>query len=216
MSVSPVFYDLSEMGIDIIIVLGVVFMVGGGYEEGIEINDVHPQVLQIVQSVHDSLQVSSVEFLHIVGGRVLIPVLYLFRIAAVIEIFPVLHVRAGIPFAEAVRKDLIAHGPGGPLRHRKIRHQVKALLPSRPDPACDPPPSKAQGLPLPGPDPEIVVKGAPAGGKAAFKVVKDRVGPDLFHGPGPPCRHDKAGLRFVFQDAETKEDPVPFPSHIFR
>ena len=191
-------------------------MVGGRYEEGIEINDVHSQVLQVVQFVHDPLQVSPVEFLHVVGSRLLIPVPYLPCIAPVVEILPVLHVRIRIPLAEAVRKDLIAHGPGGPERHGKIRDQVKGVPLSRPGPVRDPFSSKAKGLPLPGRDLEIVVEGACGGGNAPFKIVEDPVGPYLFHGPPASSRHKDASVRLSLQGAEAKEDPLPFPPHIFR
>ena len=73
--ISGILHDLSEMRIHIIIVLYIIFMIGGGYEDGVQINGIHAQILQVIQLVDNALQISSVEVphIHVLGVPVPVP-----------------------------------------------------------------------------------------------------------------------------------------------
>ena len=72
--ISGILHDLSEMRIHIIIVLYIIFMIGGGYEDGVQINGIHAQILQVIQLVDNALQISSIEISNIHILRVFVPV----------------------------------------------------------------------------------------------------------------------------------------------
>ena len=68
--------DLTKMGIDIIIILNIIFMVRGRYKKRVKIDDLNPKILQIIHFIQNTLQVSAIELPHTHGCRVLIPVIY--------------------------------------------------------------------------------------------------------------------------------------------
>lgn len=58
-----------KVGINVLVILAVILMVGGGYKYRIQIDGLHSQLLDVVQLIPDSLQVASVKVPHIHGGR---------------------------------------------------------------------------------------------------------------------------------------------------
>ena len=62
-----------KVGINVLVILAVILMVGGGYKYRIQIDGLHSQLLDVVQLIPDSLQVASVKVPHIHGGRVPVP-----------------------------------------------------------------------------------------------------------------------------------------------
>ncbi len=79
---SPIVYDLSQMGINIIIILYIIFMIRRRNKKRIKINHVYSQIFQIVQFIHYPLQISAVKTAHIHLLRIGIPVLHMYAVAA--------------------------------------------------------------------------------------------------------------------------------------
>ena len=125
---ASVFHDPAVMRINIIIILYVIFVIGRRYKERIEINHLDAEILQIVQLIHDTLQVASIKVPDIHRRRELIPVLYLRGRRPDIEIFPVFHIVRRISVVETVYKDLIHHRSFCPLRGRKPRNNDKRIV----------------------------------------------------------------------------------------
>ena len=116
------------MGIDIVVVLNVIFVVGGRDKQGIEVNDLHSQILEIVQLLHDALQVTSVEAPHVHGRRVFIPVLHMFHRFSDIDVLSVFHIVGWISIAETVHKDLVHDRALGPVGSTKSRSDLELIL----------------------------------------------------------------------------------------
>ena len=70
---ASVLLDSGKMGIDVLVILAVVLMVGGGYKYRIQIYGLHSQPLDVVQLIPYSLQIPSVKVAHIHGSRVPVP-----------------------------------------------------------------------------------------------------------------------------------------------
>ena len=68
---SSIFYNLSIMRIDIIIVLTVVLMIGRRYKQRVKIDHIYSQILQIIQFIQNSLKIPSIEIpdVHGLWGR---------------------------------------------------------------------------------------------------------------------------------------------------
>ena len=125
---APVRHDPAIMRIDIIIILYIIFMIGRRYKEGIEIDHLNAEILQIIQLIHDTLQVPSIKVTDIHRRRKLIPVLYLRSRRSDIDIFPVFHIVCRISIIETIHKDLIHHRSLCPLRGRKSRNDDKRIV----------------------------------------------------------------------------------------
>ncbi len=109
------------MRIHVVVVLAVVLVVRRGDEDRVQVDDVHAQVLKVVQLFHDSLQVAAVEIpdVHALGRGV--PVLHPLHVLVEIAVLAGQHVICRIPVAETVRVDLVHDRPVGPLRRREAR-----------------------------------------------------------------------------------------------
>ena len=119
------------MGVDIIIILDIVLVVGRGYEQRIEVDHLHSQLLQVIQLLHDTRQISAVEFCHAEVLRVLPPVRHLAAIGLDIIILVVLYVIRRISIVEAIHQKLVHHRSFRPVRRRKARHNGEIILRAR-------------------------------------------------------------------------------------
>ena len=121
--------DDSQMRIHMLVVLAVILVIGRGHENGVQINSLHLQFLQIIQLVYDALQVAPVEIAHIHLGRRLLPVRDAAHRLINVNVLPVQHVVGRVAVAEAVRIDLVHHRSPGPLGHMESRRdaEIKAV-----------------------------------------------------------------------------------------
>ena len=119
--------DDAEMRINMLVILAVVFVAGRGDKDRVQVEDLNPQVLKIIQLVQDALQVAAVEGadVGIRGGRV--PVGNMLGMADGVIIFIVHHVVGGVAVAEAVRKDLVLDGTLSPARHMEAGNEAEGI-----------------------------------------------------------------------------------------
>ena len=114
--VIQVIRDDAEMRIDMLVILTVVFMAGGGDKNRVEIKHLDAEILEIVQLVEDALQVAPVEAAVIRIGGWGVPVRHVLGVPDRIIILVIHHIVGRITVAEPIRKDLVLHGtlrPGG-------------------------------------------------------------------------------------------------------
>ena len=90
-----------------IIILRIIFMVGRGDKQRVEIDHFDSEILQIIQLLSYALQIAAVEIADIHRGRPLIPVLYVMHMAPDVGVFIVEYIILLIAPAETVRIDLI-------------------------------------------------------------------------------------------------------------
>ena len=114
------------MGIHIIIVLNVVFVIGGRHKDGIQIEHIHAQLFQVIQFAHDARQITAVKGAHVHGLRPCIPVLHLFGVASDVGVLPIQHVVGRVAVAETIHENLIHDCALGPGRGDKARQNDKA------------------------------------------------------------------------------------------
>ena len=109
--------DDGEMGVDMVVVLGVVLMAGGGDEEGVEIDGLHPQALEIVQLLADARQVAAVEAVEIAVAGQLVPGGGNAGRGATVAVLAGNDIVGGVAVAEAVGENLVLDGALGPAGH---------------------------------------------------------------------------------------------------
>ena len=116
------------MGINIIIVLNIVFMVGRGYEQRVKIDHLNPQLLQVVHLVQYALQVSSVELTDIHLCRIPSPVLYTVHRLPDIAVFIGQHIIGGIAIAETIGIDLVHYRTFCPVGSMEAGNDDKVII----------------------------------------------------------------------------------------
>ena len=114
----------AKMRVNVAVILRVIFVVGWRYEDGIEVDPVNAELLQVIQLVHDALQVAAVVLAGVVGRGRTVPVLDLLHAAAVVVVLAGHDVVVGVAVAEAVREDLIEHGSFGPVRRLETGRNI--------------------------------------------------------------------------------------------
>ena len=119
--------DHAEMRVDMVVVLTVVFVAGGGYEDRVQVDHFHTQILQIVQFVNDALNIAAVEVAVIRVSRRSVPVGYALGVSDGVIVFVVHHVVCRIPVAEPVRKNLVLYGTLSPSRHVEPGDEVERV-----------------------------------------------------------------------------------------
>ena len=119
--------DLSEMRVNIIVILNIILVVGRGDKKGIKINHLHPQVLKVIQLVHHALEVTAVKFPHTHVRRYFVPILHLMGWFPYINIFFIQHIISLVPIAKTVCKNLVHDGAFCPIRCGKSRRDTKRL-----------------------------------------------------------------------------------------
>ena len=120
-------HDDAKVRINMLVILGIVFMTGGGDEDGVQIEHLDAQILQIVQLIQDALQIPAVEAADVRIRGVGVPVLHVLRMADGIIILIVGNIIGGIPVAEPVRENLVLDGALGPGGHMKARLEAKGV-----------------------------------------------------------------------------------------
>ena len=111
----------AQVRIDKAVILRIIFVIGRRQKQRIKIDYLDPQFLQIIQLFPDPLQIPAVKIPDVKGFRKPVPVRDPVRMPAAVAVFMVKHIIAGIPVAEAVRKDLVHDGAFCPVRRRKTR-----------------------------------------------------------------------------------------------
>ena len=125
-----VLYDPAEMGIDVLIVLGVIFMAGRRQKDGVEIDRLDAKLLQVVQLVHDPLEVAPVKLAVADGRGRLVPVPDGNDRPAHIGVFPVVYVIGPVAVTEAVDEDLVHDRSDRPGRQMKAGHDMPVVRPA--------------------------------------------------------------------------------------
>ena len=123
--------DPAEMGIDIIIILNVIFMIGRRNKKRVEVDHFHAKTFDIVQLVKNPLQIAAVKIIDIQRIRILVPVFHMMdRLFIHINIFSVLYIVYRISVPESVHKDLIHHRALGPVRRLKSGGDPERCVPA--------------------------------------------------------------------------------------
>ena len=117
-----------EMGVDIVVVLRVVLVVGGRNEERVEIYALDAQRGEVVNLLLHALQIAAVKVAHIERGDGRVPVPNLFDVPARIVIFVVGDVVLGVAVEEPVGVYLIEHPALCPVGHVEPRDERKVIL----------------------------------------------------------------------------------------
>ena len=120
-----ILHDLAVMGIHILIILNIVLVITWRNKNRVQINNIHSQILQIIQFIHNSLQVTAIKLPHPHYCRNFSPVSYPGSHIANIKIFTILHIIRRIPIAEAIHKNLVHNSTLRPLGCIIIRINLK-------------------------------------------------------------------------------------------
>ena len=81
---APFMHYFAKVGVNVVIVLRVVLVIGGRHENGIEVDRFNPQLIQIIELVHDPLQVAAVVLARVVWRGRTVPVVDMVDHTAVI------------------------------------------------------------------------------------------------------------------------------------
>ena len=119
--------NYTEVGIDMLIVLTIVFMAGGGNKDRVEIKDLDPQILQIIQLIQNALEIAAVEAADIRIARQGIPVIDVLGVAYGVIVFIVHYIVGWISVAEAIREDLVLNGALGPVRDVESGNEAESI-----------------------------------------------------------------------------------------
>ena len=125
---SILFHNLPIMGIYIVIILDIILMIGRRYKNRVQIDHFYPQILKIVQFVHDPFQISPIKIIYIHVIWQFFPVLYPVTLAVNIIILSCQHIIKGITVAESIHKNLIHHRSLCPVRRLKSGNDTKRIL----------------------------------------------------------------------------------------
>ena len=120
--------DPAVVRIDIVIILAVIFMVGGGDKQRIEIDRLDAEILQIVQLFTHALKITAVKLSNRKSGRHLIPVVHPAAAVADIKIFIILYIIRRIAVAEAVYKNLVHDRTLCPVRRMESGLDAEIIL----------------------------------------------------------------------------------------
>ena len=125
---SAVLHNHAIVRIYIVVILNIIFMIGRRYKDWIQIQNIHTQLLQIIQLIPYSLNISSIKCAHIHTIRTFIPIRHLMYAFVNINIFPVFHIIGCIPVAEPICKDLVHNSAFCPIRRFKARHNPERIV----------------------------------------------------------------------------------------
>ena len=125
---TTVFYNLSIMWINIIIILYIILMVRRRDKNRVKVDHIHPQILQIIQFVPDSLNVSTIKLPDPHKCRTLIPVCNFHSRIPNVEILSVLHIIRWISIIETIHKNLIHDSTFGPFWNMKSWRNGKTAV----------------------------------------------------------------------------------------
>ena len=120
--------NLPIVGIDVIIILNIIFMIRGRHKQRIKIDHVHAQILQIVHLVEHTLQIPAVKLPHAHGCRIFVPVFHLHGLITDVLVFIGQHVIGRVAVIETVHIDLIENRTLRPVRRLKSRNQLEMIV----------------------------------------------------------------------------------------
>ena len=123
--------NFPEMRINIVIILRIIFVIGRGNENRVQIDSLNPQLLQIIKFIQHPLQIAAVKILDIHILRHLIPVIYLMHVPVNIIVLMIQNIIGRISVAEPVHKDLVHDTALGPVRRMKTRMNSEHMLRGR-------------------------------------------------------------------------------------
>ena len=113
--VSLITDDFPKMGINIVIVLDIILMIGWGDKQWVKVNDLYAQILQIIHLVQHTLQVAAIELADIHLCGITSPVLYAVYRFSDVAIFIGQYIIGRISIAETIRIDLVHDRSLGPV-----------------------------------------------------------------------------------------------------
>ena len=119
--------NLSEMRINIVIILNIILMVRWRNKHRIQINDLHTEILQIIHLVNDALQIAAVEIADIHLLREAVPVIHLVDLLTDVAVLSRQHIVGRISVAEAVHKNLIHDSALRPVRRMEARDNAERV-----------------------------------------------------------------------------------------
>ena len=121
---ATVLHDLSDMRIDVVVVLRVVLVVRRRHEKRVEVDDADAEALDIVQLRAHAGEVTAVKSVHVKGLDRGVPVLNTTRCPAEVDVFVVDDVVRRVAITEAIDEDLVHDGALRPVRDMETRHQA--------------------------------------------------------------------------------------------
>ena len=99
-------------------------MIGRGYENRVQIKDIHAQFLQIIQMIQNPLQIAAVKFPDSHFCRIFVPVSHPGHGLPYINIFSVQHIIGRITVGKTIHIYLIEYGSFRPVRGGKTRSDL--------------------------------------------------------------------------------------------
>ena len=117
--------DFPEMGVDMPIILRIVFMIAWRNKKRIEIKHLYAQLRQIVQLIEHALQIAAVKTVNIACGRQAVPIRDLLGFLLQINIFIRFHIIGDIPIGKAIGVNLIHHRALRPIGGSVITENPK-------------------------------------------------------------------------------------------
>ena len=118
----------TEVGINMGVILAVIFMAGRGDKNRVQVQNLDTQVLQVIEFIDDSLEVAAVEAAEIRIGRQSIPIRHMLGMADGIVILVVHNIIGRIAVEETVRENLILYGTLGPGGHMEAGNETEGIV----------------------------------------------------------------------------------------
>ena len=118
----------AKVRIHIIIILNIIFVIGWWNKNRIQIQNFDSQILQIIQLIHNPLQITAIKMTDIHVVRISPPVLFLLRMQLHIAVLMIQYIIGWISIAETVCKNLIKNRPLCPVRRLKIRIKFEIII----------------------------------------------------------------------------------------
>ena len=125
---SLIIYNFSNMWVNIVIILYVIFVIGRRHKQRIKVNHLNPELFEIIHFIQHALKVTTIKFPHTHGCRIFIPVLYFFCISLNIYILICKYIVCFITIIKTVCINLIHDSTLCPVRSGKSRNQRKLII----------------------------------------------------------------------------------------
>ena len=122
-----VLYD-GEVGVDVVVILRVVFMIGGRHEQRVEIYALHAERREIIELALHALKIAAEKAAHVQICGEVVPVALALYVSAGVVVFVVGDVVGKIAVAESVDKYLIEHPALCPVGHVEAGNEGKVVL----------------------------------------------------------------------------------------
>ncbi len=116
------------MGVNVIVVLNIVLMIGRGNKQRIKINNLNTQILQIVHLVHNTLQVAAVKISDVHCRRITVPVVHMLHFLIDVLVLVVLDIIGGVAVAETVHINLVHYRTLRPLRRLEAGNDNEVII----------------------------------------------------------------------------------------